>query len=74
MDTLMTDVVSITSLVKDNKDMLLKHNNEFLDLIELLTPYIKSSITTVNKILVEIDATETINILSIFHKLSQQKE
>ena len=74
MDTLMTDVVSITSLVKDNKDMLLKHNNEFLDLIELLTPYINSSITTVNKILVEIDATETINILSIFHKLSQQKE
>tara|TARA_B100001059_G_C17839557_1_gene591095 strand:- start:1265 stop:1984 length:720 start_codon:yes stop_codon:yes gene_type:complete len=72
MDTLMKDVVDITSLVKNNKDMLLKYNNEFLDLIELLTPYIKSSITTVNKILVEIHPTQDINILSIFHKLSDQ--
>jgi hypothetical protein len=74
MDSLMNDVVRITTLVKDNKDILLKYNNEFLDLIEVLTPYIKSSITTVNKIFVEIESTESINILSIFHKLSQQQE
>ena len=72
MDSLMKDVFSITILVKENKQKLLEHNNEILDLIDLLTPYINSSITSVNKILVEIDCTESINILSVFHKLSQQ--
>ena len=71
MDNLMKDIVSISSLVKEHKETLLKYNNEILDLIELLTPYIDSSITTVKNILAEVDSTQTINILNIFHNLSR---
>ncbi len=71
MDNLMKDIVSISSLVKEHKKTLLKYNNEILDLIELLTPYIDSSITTVKNILAEVDSTQTINILNIFHNLSR---
>jgi hypothetical protein len=72
MDSLMKDVVGISSLVKEHNDILLKHNNEILDLIELLTPYIKSSITSVNNILEHVESNKSINILNVFHKLSGQ--
>jgi hypothetical protein len=69
MDKLMIQVQDIYKIIILHKEILLEQPNEFYDNIGMLTPFIDSPITCLNKILQIYRKSKNINVLDIFNKL-----
>jgi bacterioferritin (cytochrome b1) len=50
------------------------YSSDIVDLIDLLVPYSKSSISSVDKILEYIQSNQCINTLDAFHKITIDQE
>tara|TARA_B100001758_G_C18416996_1_gene621049 strand:- start:5574 stop:6278 length:705 start_codon:yes stop_codon:yes gene_type:complete len=70
MDTLMNDIISVNKLVISNIDIILKHPNEFIDIIDMLIPYTDSSITSLNNIMKIYHKNNDMNVLEMFHTIT----
>ncbi len=74
MTSLMKEAVDINSIIHKNRSILITYSSDIVDLIDLLVPYSKSSISSVDKILEYIQSNQCINTLDAFHKITIDQE
>lgn len=70
MDKLMNDIFDITAYIIEHYDFLLTHCNLISDLIVMLSVNKETSIVLVNKIINNIPKNKNLNVLEIFHNIT----